>query len=62
VLRFGTPEEAKKAHAIASEQSFFIEGVHPDVRLLSKEECDAYYEKFKALKLQRKAESRAHKH
>jgi hypothetical protein len=54
VLRFGTPEEALKAFTTASLPTFQIEGVHPAVHLLTKEECQQYSDEFTAMKLQRK--------
>ena len=54
VLRFGTPEEAQKAFTTASLPTFQIEGVHPAVHLLTKEECQRYSDEITAMKLQRK--------
>jgi len=62
VLRFGTPKEAIEAFTIASEPTFQIEGVHPAVHLLTKEECEAYSVEITAMKLQRKIEGRHRKH
>jgi RNA binding motif len=61
-VRFDAPHFAETAFITASNPSFLIEDVHPVVRRLTNEECEAYRQGIEEMKLRRKNKDKGPKH